>query len=180
MSETNASLSERNSATSESNAKTYADNASASASSAQSSASTAVNAANSASSSATAAGKSETNAASYAEQALQAASDAEAVTNVKTMVGATDTTAGIGGLTPTPLKGSQDKFLGGDAKYHTINKTTLGLDNVDNTADTDKPVSTVQQEALDGVEARLNAKIDSHISEIEKKITLSYSSVKEV
>ena len=117
------------------------------------------------------------------------------------MVGATDTTAGVGGLTPTPLKGTQDKFLGGDAKYHTINKMTLGLDNVDNTADTDKPVSTVQQEALDGVETRLNTKIDSrisdtnnhvseltsqisdtnnHVSEIEKKITLSYSSVKEV
>ena len=77
----------------------------------------------------------------------------------------------------------------------------LGLDIVDNTAEKDKPVSTVQQEALDGVEARLNAKIESHISdanskmteinsqisdtnthvsEIEKKITLSYSSVKEV
>lgn len=31
----------------------------------------------------------------------------------------------------------------------TLNKTTVGLGNVDNTADTDKPVSTAQQAALD-------------------------------
>jgi len=35
---------------------------------------------------------------------------------------------------------------------HTHKKTEVGLDNVDNTADKDKPVSTAQQKALDGKE----------------------------
>lgn len=36
-----------------------------------------------------------------------------------------------------------------------INKTTLGIDAVDNTADVDKPISTATQTALDGKQAKL-------------------------
>lgn len=41
---------------------------------------------------------------------------------------------------------------------HNTTKTHVGLGNVDNTSDADKPVSTAQQTALDGKEASIGAK----------------------
>jgi hypothetical protein len=48
--------------------------------------------------------------------------------------------------------GNTDKFLttnGTEASWATIDKTTVGLNNVDNTSDLDKPISTAVQSALD-------------------------------
>lgn len=48
--------------------------------------------------------------------------------------------------------GNADKFLttnGTEASWATIDKTTVGLNNVDNTSDLDKPISTAVQGALD-------------------------------
>ncbi|MGN1393993.1 MAG: hypothetical protein ACI4V7_08205 [Succinivibrionaceae bacterium] len=49
--------------------------------------------------------------------------------------------------------GNTDKFLttnGTEASWATIDKTTVGLNNVDNTSDLDKPISTAVQGVLDG------------------------------
>jgi len=67
---------------------------------------------------------------------------------------------GVGYIHPTnpgnkhiPAGGAAGNILGyeadGTAKWLAPDKTTVGLDNVDNTADKDKPVSTAQQTALD-------------------------------
>lgn len=44
-----------------------------------------------------------------------------------------------------------------DFEYHTLDKTDVGLSNVDNTADTDKPISTATQTALDAKEPTITA-----------------------
>jgi hypothetical protein len=48
--------------------------------------------------------------------------------------------------------------IGSTSNPHSITKTQVGLGNVDNTSDADKPVSTAQQTALDGKEASIGAK----------------------
>lgn len=54
---------------------------------------------------------------------------------------------------------------------HAVTKSQVGLGNVDNTSDTDKPVSTAQQEAINEVQNNL----DSHTSDTENphKVTKS-------
>lgn len=42
----------------------------------------------------------------------------------------------------------------------TVSKATVGLSNVDNTADNDKPISTQTQKAIDEITAKVNKKID--------------------
>lgn len=49
-----------------------------------------------------------------------------------------------------PTDGTADEYIGGDGEVHDLNKAAVGLDQVDNTSDTDKPVSSAQQTALDG------------------------------
>ena len=54
--------------------------------------------------------------------------------------GATSSVDGTAGYVPAPTKGAQNSFLRGDATWRTITKSTIGLGNVDNTADADKSV----------------------------------------
>ena len=49
---------------------------------------------------------------------------------------------------------------------HAVTKAQVGLGNVDNTADIDKPISNATQEALDSLEANFDANIDSINAEI--------------
>ena len=42
------------------------------------------------------------------------------------------------------------QYWGGDKAFHTLDKTAVGLVNVDNTSDANKPISTATQTALDG------------------------------
>ena len=49
---------------------------------------------------------------------------------------------------------------------HAVTKAQVGLENVDNTADIDKPISNATQEALDSLEAGFDANIDSINAEI--------------
>lgn len=56
------------------------------------------------------------------------------------MGGASATVAGTAGYVPSPSKGQQNYFLRGDASWAAISKDTVGLGNVDNTADADKSV----------------------------------------
>ena len=54
--------------------------------------------------------------------------------------GATSSAGGSAGYVPAPAKGAQNSFLRGDATWQTITKSSIGLSNVDNTADANKSV----------------------------------------
>ena len=54
--------------------------------------------------------------------------------------GATTSAAGLAGYAPAPANGQQGYFLRGDGAWAAISKGTVGLGNVDNTADSAKSV----------------------------------------
>lgn len=85
---------------------------------------------------------------------VEALTAAQATALLNAMVGANGTVAGTKGLVPAPAATDNGKYLRGDATWQTLDKTTVGLGNVDNTSDANKPVSTAQQTALD---AKINA-----------------------
>lgn len=51
---------------------------------------------------------------------------------------------------PTIASGATTQYWRGDKSWQTLNKTAVGLANVDNTSDAGKPVSTATQAALNG------------------------------
>jgi len=55
----------------------------------------------------------------------------------------------IAGKEPAITVGSSTQYFRGDKTWQTLNKAAVGLGNVDNTADSAKPVSSAQQSALD-------------------------------
>lgn len=55
-----------------------------------------------------------------------------------------------GGYEPAITAGSAGQYWTGSKAWATLNKSAVGLGNVDNTADANKPVSTAQQTAIDG------------------------------
>ena len=61
-------------------------------------------------------------------------------TTYNDMTAATASAAGVHGLVPAPAAGKQYSFLRGDATWQTLSKSTVGLSNVDNTADAEKNV----------------------------------------
>lgn len=56
---------------------------------------------------------------------------------------------GGGGGEPVITPGDATQYWRGDKTFQTLNKAAVGLDSVDNTADSAKPVSAAQQTALD-------------------------------
>ena len=54
--------------------------------------------------------------------------------------------------TAVPSGGVSTDFLAGDRTWKPVTKNTVGLSNVDNTTDLDKPISTATQAALDAKE----------------------------
>lgn len=50
---------------------------------------------------------------------------------------------------PVFASGTTGQYFRGDKTWQTLDKSAVGLSNVDNTSDTNKPVSTAQQAALD-------------------------------
>ena len=50
----------------------------------------------------------------------------------------------------TITAGTTSQYYRGDKSFQTLDKTAVGLGNVDNTSDANKPVSTATQTALDG------------------------------
>jgi hypothetical protein len=56
---------------------------------------------------------------------------------------------GITDAEPTIAAGTTAQYWRGDKSWQTLNKAAVGLGNVDNTSDANKPVSTAQQTALD-------------------------------
>ena len=51
---------------------------------------------------------------------------------------------------PTITAGTASQYYRGDKTFQTLDKTAVGLSNVDNTSDANKPISTATQTALDG------------------------------
>ena len=60
----------------------------------------------------------------------------------------------------TITAGISSQYYRGDKSWQTLDKTAVGLSNVDNTTDANKPVSTATQTALDTKEATANKSIN--------------------
>lgn len=63
---------------------------------------------------------------------------------------ATTMTNALAGKEPTITAGTTGQYYRGDKTFQTLNKAAVGLANVDNTSDANKPISTATQAALDG------------------------------
>ncbi len=57
----------------------------------------------------------------------------------------------------TIAAGTTSQYYRGDKSFQTLDKTAVGLANVDNTSDANKPISTATQTALNGKEATVTA-----------------------
>jgi hypothetical protein len=70
-------------------------------------------------------------------------------TNIKTVNSNSLLGAGDVAVEPTITATTSADYYRGDKTFATLNKTAVGLGNVDNTSDANKPVSTATQTALD-------------------------------
>lgn len=61
----------------------------------------------------------------------------------------TATQAALNTKEPTLTAGTTGQYYRGDKSWQTLDKTAVGLSNVDNTSDVNKPISTATQTALD-------------------------------
>ncbi len=93
---------------------------------------------------------------------------------------ASPTVPGLAGKEPTITAGTTAQYYRGDKSFQTLDKTAVGLGNVNNTSDVSKPVSTATQTALDAklddaqldVDGTLAANSDSNIA--SQKATKTY------
>ena len=86
------------------------------------------------------------------QNALNAKADQSTLTSTITTV-----TASLLSKEPTINSGSTAQYWRGDKTWQTLNKAAVGLGNVDNTSDADKPISTATQTALDGKEPSVSS-----------------------
>ena len=61
----------------------------------------------------------------------------------------------LDGKEPTITAGTTGQYYRGDKSFQTLDKAAVGLSNVDNTSDANKPISTATQTALDGKQATI-------------------------
>lgn len=66
-----------------------------------------------------------------------------------TLSSQTDLQTALNGKEPTISAGTSGQYWRGDKTWQTLDKTAVGLGNVDNTSDLNKPVSTATQTAID-------------------------------
>jgi hypothetical protein len=76
-------------------------------------------------------------------------SDANKPISTATQDALTTLTNSLSGKEAAISPGSTSQYLRGDKTFQTLDKVAVGLTNVDNTADADKPISTATQAALD-------------------------------
>jgi len=69
-------------------------------------------------------------------------------TNIKTINSTSLLGSGNVAVEPTITAGTTSQYYRGDKTFQTLDKTAVGLANVDNTSDANKPVSTATQTAL--------------------------------
>lgn len=62
----------------------------------------------------------------------------------------TNLTSDLAGKEPTITAGTTGQYWRGDKSWQTLDKAAVGLANVDNTSDANKPISTATQTALNG------------------------------
>lgn len=67
------------------------------------------------------------------------------------------TQTALNGKENTITAGTTAQYYRGDKTFQTLNKTAVGLANVDNTSDANKPISTATQTALDAKEPTITA-----------------------
>ena len=67
----------------------------------------------------------------------------------------TDLQSALDAKEPTISAGTTGQYYRGDKSFQTLDKTAVGLSNVDNTSDANKPISTATQTALDGKQATI-------------------------
>ncbi len=89
------------------------------------------------------------NAVGTTEIAANAVTDAKIATGVAQSK-ITNLTTDLAGKEPTITAGTTSQYWRGDKSWQTLDKTAVGLSNVDNTSDASKPVSTATQTALNG------------------------------
>jgi hypothetical protein len=70
----------------------------------------------------------------------------------------TATQTALDGKEPTITAGTTGQYYRGDKTFQTLNKAAVGLGNVDNTSDSDKPISSATQAALDGKVDKITGK----------------------
>jgi hypothetical protein len=68
----------------------------------------------------------------------------------------TDLINALNGKEPLIVSGTSSQYYRGDKTWQTLDKFAVGLGNVDNTSDANKPVSTAQQTALNGKEPTIS------------------------
>jgi hypothetical protein len=89
------------------------------------------------------------NAVGPTELAANAVTDAKIATGVSQSK-ITNLTTDLASKEPAITSGSTSQYWRGDKTFQTLDKTAVGLANVDNTSDVNKPVSTATQTALNG------------------------------
>jgi hypothetical protein len=67
----------------------------------------------------------------------------------------TDLQSALDAKEATISAGTTGQYYRGDKSFQTLDKTAVGLGNVDNTSDANKPISTATQTALDGKQATI-------------------------
>lgn len=78
--------------------------------------------------------------------------------------GSIDITIADGTKEPTIALGTAAQYYRGDKTWQTLNKTAVGLSNVDNTSDASKPISTATQTALNAKAATSHTHSPSDLS----------------
>ena len=67
-----------------------------------------------------------------------------------TLSNQTDLNSALNGKEPSITSGTTSQYFRGDKTFQTLDKSAVGLSNVDNTSDLNKPISTATQTALNG------------------------------
>lgn len=91
-------------------------------------------------------------------------------------LGGTASSPTVPGLTnkePTITAGTTSQYYRGDKAWHTLDKTAVGLGNVDNTSDANKPVSTAMQTALDGKAATNDARFTDQRTPLDNSVSVA-------
>ncbi len=77
---------------------------------------------------------------------------------------ASPTVPGLAGKEATIAAGTTGQYFRGDKSWQTLDKTAVGLTNVDNTSDANKPISTATQTALTGKASTTHTHVASDIA----------------
>ena len=88
----------------------------------------------------------------------------------------TNLVSDLAGKEPTITAGTTAQYWRGDKSWQTLDKAAVGLANIDNTSDANKPVSTAQQTALDAkADTTVTDALDTRVDALESAgiVTLS-------